>query len=124
MNLVHFLGKISSPYPALGPDPRNLISFAIFIRQTAVVFIVPEKLTIESWAASSANLFSEGLKGSLVIFFISETIFFIKSFSSIYSLSPQQFHLGLKSIFLLKHFLFFLCILLIENNIQKILDPK
>ena len=41
-------GKINSPYPALGPDPKNLISFAIFIRQTAVVFIVPEKFTIGS----------------------------------------------------------------------------
>jgi len=40
------------------------------------VFIVPEKLTIESCAARAANLLSDGLKGSLVIFFISETIFY------------------------------------------------
>ena len=39
-----FDGRISSPYPALGPDPRNLISFAIFIKHTAVVFNVPENL--------------------------------------------------------------------------------
>ena len=37
-----FAGKISSPYPALGPDPKNLISLAIFIKQTAVVLSVPE----------------------------------------------------------------------------------
>ena len=52
-----FSGKISSPYPALGPDPKNLISLAIFIKQTAVVFIVPEKFTIASCAANAANLF-------------------------------------------------------------------
>ena len=75
-----FSGKISSPYPARGPDPKNRISFAIFIRQTAVVFIVPEKLTIASWAANEANLFGEGLKGSFVIFFISATIFLSKPF--------------------------------------------
>ena len=63
-----FEGKINSPYPALGPEPKNLISLAIFIKQTAVVFNVPEKLTISSWAASAANLFFVGLKGSLVIF--------------------------------------------------------
>ncbi len=44
------------------------------------MFIVPEKLTIESWAANEANLFGEGLKGSFVIFFISETIFLSKPF--------------------------------------------
>ena len=43
-----FEGKINSPYPALGPEPKNLMSFAIFIRHTAVVFNVPEKFTISS----------------------------------------------------------------------------
>ena len=73
-------GKIISPYPALGPDPRNLISLAIFIKQTAVVLSVPEKFTISSWAAKAANLFLVGLKGSLVIFFISLIIFLSKPF--------------------------------------------
>ena len=43
-----FSGSINSPYPALGPDPRNLISFDIFIKATAQVFKEAEKLTIES----------------------------------------------------------------------------
>ena len=73
-------GKMISPYPALGPDPKNLISFAIFIKLTAVVFKVPEKFTISSWAAKAANLFLVGLKGSLVIFFISLIIFLSKPF--------------------------------------------
>ena len=48
MNQVHFQVRINSPYPALGPDPKNLISFDIFINATAQVFNVPEKFTIES----------------------------------------------------------------------------
>ena len=75
-----FAGKINSPYPALGPEPKNLISFAIFIRQTAVVLRVPEKLTIWSCAAKAANLFFVFLKGSFVIFFISFTTFLSKFF--------------------------------------------
>ena len=43
-----FLGKINSPKAALGPDAKNLISYAIFSKRTAVVFIVPEKFTIAS----------------------------------------------------------------------------
>ena len=41
---------------------------------------VPEKFTISSWAASAANLFLVGLKGSLVIFLISLIIFLSKPF--------------------------------------------
>ena len=48
VNPGSFEGKISSPYPALGPEPKNLISLAIFIKHTAVVFNVPEKFTISS----------------------------------------------------------------------------
>ena len=44
------------------------------------MFIVPEKLTIASWAARDANLFGDGLNGSLVIFFISLTIFLSNPF--------------------------------------------
>ena len=71
---------MSSPYPALGPDPKNLISLAIFIRHTAAVFRVPEKLTISSCAAKAANLFVAGLNGSFVILLISLTIFLSKFF--------------------------------------------
>ena len=51
-----------------------------FSSDTAQVFKVPEKLTIESWAASSANLFAAGLKGIFVILLISFTIFLSKPF--------------------------------------------
>ena len=73
-------GKINSPYPALGPEPKNLISLAIFIKHTAVVFNVPEKFTISSWAANAANLFLVGLKGIFVIFLIWLIIFLSKPF--------------------------------------------
>lgn len=36
-----FSGRESSPNPHLGPEPKNLISFAIFIRETAREFIEP-----------------------------------------------------------------------------------
>jgi hypothetical protein len=44
------------------------------------VFNVPEKLTIESCAASSANLFAAGLNGIFVNLAISFTIFLSKFF--------------------------------------------
>jgi hypothetical protein len=47
-NLGSFEGRISHPNPPLGPEPKNLISLAIFIKHTAAVFNVPEKLTISS----------------------------------------------------------------------------
>ena len=56
------------------------MSLAIFIKQTAVVFNVPEKLTISSCAAKAANLFLVGLNGNFVIFFISWIIFLSKPF--------------------------------------------
>ena len=56
------------------------MSLAIFIKLTAVVFNVPEKFTISSWAAKAANLFFVGLNGSLVIFLISLIIFLSNPF--------------------------------------------
>jgi hypothetical protein len=38
-----FSGREISPRPHLGPDPRNLISLAIFIKDTAKVFKAPLK---------------------------------------------------------------------------------
>jgi hypothetical protein len=38
-----FSGSESSPRPHLGPEPRNLISLAIFIIETASVFKAPDK---------------------------------------------------------------------------------
>ena len=65
-----FDGRINSPYPALGPDPKNLISLAIFVKETARVFNTPEKFTTASCAAKAENLFFAGLKFILVCFFI------------------------------------------------------
>ena len=48
MSQVHFRVILIPPYPARGPDPKNLTSFDIFINATAQVFNVPEKFTIES----------------------------------------------------------------------------
>ena len=45
-----------------------------------MVFKVPEKLTISSWAAKAANLFVAGLKGIFVILLISLIIFLSKLF--------------------------------------------
>ena len=56
------------------------MSFAIFNKHTAVVLSVPEKFTIESCAASAANLFFEGLKYILVNLLISLQIFLSKFF--------------------------------------------
>ena len=50
-----FEGRINSPNPLLGPEAKNLISFAIFIQEVAIVFRAPCKLTIASWAASASN---------------------------------------------------------------------
>lgn len=58
-----FSGKISSPRPERGPEPRNRISFAIFIRLQAVVFMAPLSSTKASWAARASNLFGAVTKG-------------------------------------------------------------
>ena len=72
-------GNINSPYPARGPEPRNLMSLAIFIKQTAVVFIVLEKLQLYR-VARAANLFFACLKGKFVILEISLIILVSKFF--------------------------------------------
>lgn len=51
-----FSGKLSSPNPLLGPLPRNLISFAIFIKDTASEFKEPERNTKASFVANASNL--------------------------------------------------------------------
>lgn len=58
-----FSGKISSPRPLLGPEPKNLISFAIFIKLHAITFSDPETSTIESCAANASNLLGAVMKG-------------------------------------------------------------
>ena len=58
-----FSGKINSPYPALGPEPRNLISFEIFINATAQVLKIIETSFEETSRrlAVSRNIFVEML---------------------------------------------------------------
>lgn len=58
-----FSGKISSPRPERGPEPRKRISFAIFIRLQAEVFMAPLSSTKASWAARASNLFGAVTKG-------------------------------------------------------------
>ena len=41
-------GRESSPIPHLGPEPNHLISFAIFISETARVLSAPDADTIAS----------------------------------------------------------------------------
>ena len=64
-----FSGNNNSPSPDLGPDPKNLISLAIFINETANVFNAPLKNTNASLEAKDSNLFAAGLKSKPVSFF-------------------------------------------------------
>ena len=52
-----FSGRFNSPNPLLGPVPKNLMSFAIFIKLTAIVFKVPWNSTKASFVANDSNLF-------------------------------------------------------------------
>ena len=59
-----FSGSISSPKPQRGPEPKNRMSFAIFIKDTAMTFEAPWTSTSASWAASASNLFGAETNGS------------------------------------------------------------
>jgi hypothetical protein len=52
--------------PALGPEPSQRTSFAIFIKDAARVFSAPLAKTSSSCAESAANLFGCDLNGSPV----------------------------------------------------------
>lgn len=52
-----FSGNSNSPRPLRGPDPRNLISLAIFMSEQAIVFKVPENSTKASLHYRASNLF-------------------------------------------------------------------
>ncbi len=43
-----FAGRMSSPRPDRGPLPKNRISFAIFMKETAMTLSVPEISTMAS----------------------------------------------------------------------------
>lgn len=66
-----FSGSKSSPNPLLGPDPKNLMSFAIFIKLPASVLSAPWKSNNESCVAKASNLLGAVLKGCPVRFAIS-----------------------------------------------------
>ena len=61
-----FSGSSNSPIPHLGPEESILISFPIFISETAVRFNAPESSTTASCAAKASNLFSAVSKGKPV----------------------------------------------------------
>jgi hypothetical protein len=51
-----FSGKLNSPSPHLGPEARNLMSLAIFMKLQAMVLSAPETSTMASWQARASNL--------------------------------------------------------------------
>ena len=63
-----FSGRESSPSPHLGPDPRNLMSFAILKSDTARVLSAPWRYTKASLEARASNLFSAVLNSYPVSF--------------------------------------------------------
>ena len=54
-----FSGSDNSPSPHRGPEPKNLISLAIFISDTANEFRAALKKTKASLLAKASNLFGE-----------------------------------------------------------------
>ena len=70
-----FSGKLISPMPQRGPEPKSRMSLAIFIRLTASVLSAPLASTIASWAAKASNLFSAVTKGNFVMCATSLAIF-------------------------------------------------
>ena len=77
-----FSGRLSSPRPHLGPEPRNLISLAILKRLEAAVFNEPENSIIGSFAANASNLLGAVLKFIFVILEISSATRFEKFFEA------------------------------------------
>ena len=58
-----FSGRDSSPRPHLGPEPRNLISLAIFMMEQATTLQAPDTSTMASWLARASNLLGAVTKG-------------------------------------------------------------
>lgn len=59
-----FSGNESSPRPHRGPDAKNRMSLAIFMRLVATVFKEPDIWTRASWQASASNLFGAVTNGN------------------------------------------------------------
>ena len=66
-----FSGRRSSPNPDLGPLPKNLKSFAIFIKEQAIVLRLPENSTIASFVCKDSNLLGDVTKSKPVSLLIS-----------------------------------------------------
>lgn len=66
-----FSGRDNSPNPLRGPDANNLISFAIFLQETAIVFNEPWNSTKASWQAKASNLLGAVSNYNPVYFVIS-----------------------------------------------------
>lgn len=66
-----FSGRLSSPSPHRGPDPRYRMSLAIFMKEQARTLRAPEASTIASCAARASNLLGAVRKGRPVILEIS-----------------------------------------------------
>lgn len=80
-----FYGKRSYPNPLLGPLPKNLISFAILNKLTAIVFKLPWNSTIASFVAKDSNLLGAVTNGWPVY---SEIAFAIASSKPLYAFKP------------------------------------
>ena len=76
-----FSGNCNSPIPLLGPEASNLISFAIFLHETASVFKLPWNSTNASWQANASNLFGAEVNVHPVSFDI---------YSATYSANPTN----------------------------------
>ena len=50
-----FSGRLNSPSPQRGPEPRYRMSFAIFINEQAITLSAPWVSTRASWAAKASN---------------------------------------------------------------------
>uniref|UniRef100_T1IQQ7 Uncharacterized protein n=1 Tax=Strigamia maritima TaxID=126957 RepID=T1IQQ7_STRMM len=59
-----FSGKVSSPRPDRGPEPRKRISLAILMMLHAITFNAPCTSAIESLLANASNLLGAVLNGS------------------------------------------------------------
>ena len=58
-----FAGRMSSPSPERGPDPRKRMSLAILNRSAASALRLPWKSVSAAWEASAANLLGAVLNG-------------------------------------------------------------
>mmetsp|Transcript_22140 Transcript_22140/g.47589 ORF Transcript_22140/g.47589 Transcript_22140/m.47589 type:complete len:209 (-) Transcript_22140:546-1172(-) len=65
-----FGGRLSSPRPHRGPDPRSRTSLAILFSPAASVLNAPDTSIKESWAASASNKFGAEVNGRPVWFAI------------------------------------------------------